>query len=63
MIRHRNGNLFKWSNKVFLKTPLAGINEENALIKTLAAAWLPNEAHRRRISGSDGLWSHNIKIY
>lgn len=33
---------------MFLKTPLASVNEQSALIKTLAAARLPNEPHRRR---------------
>lgn len=41
-------NYFKWGDKVFLKTPLAGVNEQSALIKPLAAARLPNEPHRRR---------------
>lgn len=41
-------NYFKWGDKVFLKTPLASVNEQSALIKTLAAAWLPNEPPRRR---------------
>lgn len=41
-------NYFKWGDKVFLKTPLAGVNEHSALIKTLAAARLPNEPCRRR---------------
>lgn len=43
-----DGNYFKWGDKVFLKTPLASVNEQSALIKTLAAARLPNEPRRRR---------------
>lgn len=41
-------NYFKWGDKVFLKTPLAGVNEQSALIKPLAAARLPNKPRRRR---------------
>lgn len=41
-------NYFKWGDKVFLKTPLARVNEQSALIKMLAAARLPNEPRRRR---------------
>lgn len=41
-------NNFKWGNKVFLKTPLASVNEQSALIMTLAATRLLNEPCRRR---------------